>query len=187
MRSLLISCFTCLLITGQLFAQSKNDVKSVSKSILTVDNISVHSLKTTTITDTTDMHAFRRSLLQNVGYGLQKRDEVTGAVSSINMKTVEHETYSNLAEFLMGRVAGVTVTQDAGSPGGYDISIRGINSLNFQAPPLFVIDGVPVSAGNALNMLNPQDIASIDIIKDGTAAIYGTRGANGVILITTKH
>ena len=187
MRSLLISFFTCLLITGQLIAQSKREAKPDSKSKTTVNDISVHSLKTTTITDSSDTHAFRQSLFQNVGYGFQKRDEVTGAVSSINMKTMQHETYSNLAEFLMGRVAGVTVTQDAGSPGGYDISIRGINSLNFQNPPLFVIDGVPVSAGNALNMLNPQDIASIDIIKDGTAAIYGTRGANGVILITTKH
>jgi TonB-dependent starch-binding outer membrane protein SusC len=120
-----------------------------------------------------------------VGYGTQKRSELTGAISSVSAKEVKDFSSKSLAESLSGLAAGVQVTKGDGVPGGAsDIIIRGAGSLNGMAP-LYVVDGVPQDAGFNFNM---RDVASVEILKDaGSAAIYGSRAAGGVILITTQH
>lgn len=121
-----------------------------------------------------------------IGYGTQRRRDLTGSVSSISAKDIEKQPLSRIDQMIEGRVSGVRVMQTNADPGGdVSIRIRGTNSINSGNEPLFVIDGFP-GAGD-LNSINPNDIASIEILKDASAtAIYGTRGANGVILITTK-
>ena len=117
-----------------------------------------------------------------VGYGVQKKSDVTGSLVSLSGEEMQETHQQNIANILQGRAAGVTVTSNSGAPGrGEEINIRGISSIN-GSPPLWIVDGVPTTAG-----VNPQDIESMEILKDASAtAIYGTKGANGVILITTK-
>jgi TonB-dependent starch-binding outer membrane protein SusC len=119
-----------------------------------------------------------------VGYGTQKRSELTGSISSVQADDIKDFSSKSLAESLGGMAAGVMVTKSDGTPGGAaDIIIRGAGSLNGMAP-LFVVDGVPQQAGFNFNM---RDVASVEILKDaGSAAIYGSRAAGGVILITTR-
>ena len=121
-----------------------------------------------------------------IGYGTQKKRDVTGAVGSVSMKDVENVPITRADQMLQGRVSGVQVTQTNSEPGGnISIRIRGTNSITAGNEPLFVIDGFP-GAGD-LNSINPNDIESIDVLKDASAtAIYGSRGANGVVIITTK-
>lgn len=120
-----------------------------------------------------------------VGYGSQRKTDLTGAVSSINVEDIAQFPTARVDQALQGRSSGVYVLNTDGSPGGNTmIRIRGLNSINGGNEPLVVIDGLQ---GGNLNSLNPQDIASMEILKDASAtAIYGSRGANGVILITTK-
>lgn len=120
-----------------------------------------------------------------VGYGTQTRKDVTGAVASIKGKEFENLPVSGAVQALQGRTAGVNVIRNGGSPGNSgSIRIRGTGTIN-NAEPLIIIDGVP--AGN-LNSVNPNDIASIEVLKDASAsAIYGTRAANGVLIVTTKR
>lgn len=124
-----------------------------------------------------------------VGYGTMKKSDVTGSVSSVTPEKLVDRPVINVGQALQNKVAGVQVIrQAAGDPGGRpQIRIRGTNSINTSSDPLFVVDGI-VGVINALQNLNPSDIASMDILKDASAtAIYGTRGANGVIIITTKR
>mgnify|MGYP000860850558 CR=1 FL=1 len=138
-----------------------------------------------------------------VGYGTMRRSDLTGAIASIRSEELTKTNPSTLAEALQGKVAGVRVNSQSGEPGsGVNIEIRGANSINAGSQPLYVIDGIPMdvnenevatsnqgnnTTGNPLAFLNPADIQSVDILKDASAAaIYGARGANGVILITTK-
>jgi TonB-linked SusC/RagA family outer membrane protein len=120
-----------------------------------------------------------------VGYGSQKKTDLTGAVTSIKIADIAQFPTARVDQALQGRSSGVYVLNTDGSPGGNTmIRIRGLNSINGGNEPLVVIDGLQ---GGNLNSLNPQDIASIEILKDASAtAIYGSRGANGVILITTR-
>lgn len=132
-----------------------------------------------------------------VGYGTQERRELTGSVTSIDTKRMESLISSSFDNQLAGRAAGVQVTTPGGLLGQRPIiRIRGVNSLTSSADPLFVIDGVPVVtsdrssivSSNPLANINPADIQSFEVLKDGSAtAIYGSRAANGVILITTKR
>lgn len=139
-----------------------------------------------------------------VGYGSQRREDLTGSVASVSSDELEKSVTSTFDEALQGRVAGVMVTQNSGKPGGgISVHVRGVSSLNGNSEPLYVIDGVPISGEaaattnssgisqkttNALATLNPQDIKSIEVLKDASAtAIYGARAANGVVLITTKR
>ncbi len=121
-----------------------------------------------------------------VGYGTQKRKDLTGAVSSVTAAQIEKVPVTTLDQALQGRSAGVQVTNNDGAPGGgVQVQIRGIGSLGSNSP-LYVVDGYPVSGG--VNTLNPNDIASIDVLKDASAtAIYGNRASNGVVIITTKR
>lgn len=143
-----------------------------------------------------------------VGYGVQRRTEVTGAVSSIRAETIQGTPSSSFENALQGRLAGVNVSESSGEPGAApQISIRGVGSISAGNEPLYVIDGVPMSQNSnlqhnvgsqrssfaapkisPLSTLNPNDIESIEVLKDASAAaIYGSRGSNGVILITTKR
>ncbi len=124
-----------------------------------------------------------------VGYGTMKKSDLTGAVSSVTPEKLVDRPVTNVGEALQNKVPGVQVIrQAAGDPGGRpQIRIRGTNSINTSSDPLFVVDGI-VGVLNALENLDPADIASIDILKDASStAIYGARGANGVIMITTKR
>ena len=120
-----------------------------------------------------------------IGYGSQSRKDVTGAVASVKGEQIQNLPVSSATQALQGRAAGVNVVRNGGSPGNTgSIRIRGTGTIN-NAEPLVVIDGIP--AGD-LNSVNPNDIASIEILKDASAsAIYGTRAANGVVIVTTKR
>lgn len=121
-----------------------------------------------------------------VGYGIQKKSNITGAISSIRSRDLENVPNGRIEQALQGRVSGVTIMQNSGQPGSSStIRIRGITTFN-NNEPLYVVDGVVVDPGG-IGYLNQSDIASIEVLKDAaSAAIYGTRAAGGVILITTK-
>jgi TonB-dependent starch-binding outer membrane protein SusC len=122
-----------------------------------------------------------------IGYGSQKREDVTGSISSVSAATLEKVPVTSLDQSLQGRAAGVQIVNNDASPGGnVSVLIRGIGSLaNGGNKPLYVVDGYPTSEG--INNINPNDIATIDVLKDASAtAVYGVRAANGVVIITTK-
>lgn len=129
-----------------------------------------------------------------VGYGTQEKRDVTGAMSSVKADDFNKGIINTPEQLLQGKVAGVNVTSASGEPGAAQaITVRGPGSIRSGSTPLFVVDGLPLdnsSTGvptNPLNFINPQDIESIDVLKDASAtAIYGARGANGVVIITTK-
>lgn len=120
-----------------------------------------------------------------VAYGTQRKSSVTGSISTVNSETLKTVTTPSVASMLQGKVAGVSITQKSGKPNGdTDITIRGKGSISSTTTPLWVVDGV---VGGQASDLNPNDIESMTILKDGSAtALYGSRGANGVILVTTK-
>jgi TonB-linked SusC/RagA family outer membrane protein len=136
-----------------------------------------------------------------VGYGTQSRQELTTSVASVNAAAIERQPVAGFDQALQGQAPGVQVSAPSGAPGaGINVRIRGNATLNLNASPLYVIDGIPVlptyeqeltvgsQRPNPLNALNPNDIESIDILKDGAAAaIYGLRASNGVVVITTKR
>lgn len=121
-----------------------------------------------------------------VGYGQQKKKDVTGAIASINSKTIMEVPVTNAQQALQGRTPGIDVLNNSNKPGDEpQVRIRGNRSLSAGNDPLYVVDGIPF-AGN-LNDISPADIASMDVLKDASAtAIYGSRGANGVVLVTTR-
>ncbi|GAO29462.1 TonB-dependent receptor [Geofilum rubicundum JCM 15548] len=129
-----------------------------------------------------------------VGYGVQKRSDVTGSMVSVGEEELNVRPVSNALEALQGRAAGVDITSNE-RPGEIgNITIRGMRSMVQNSSgdyigntPLYVVDGIPLMSSSAIETLNPRDIESIDILKDASAtAIYGSRGANGVVLVTTK-
>lgn len=123
-----------------------------------------------------------------IGYGTQKKRDVTGAIGSINEETIKALPVSRFEQSLQGRIAGVNVTSNSGAPGGgVSIRIRGVGTIN-NNQPLYIIDNIPVFGDNALNSINSNDIQSIEVLKDASAtAIYGARAANGVVIVTTKR
>lgn len=112
----------------------------------------------------------------DIGYGTQEKGKLTNSVSSLKADRNKPQTFNTIYDYIRGRVAGVTVSPDN------KITIRGTNSINSSVDPLFIVDGVEVPD---ISTINPSDVKSIDVIKDGSSAIYGMRGANGVIIITT--
>lgn len=120
-----------------------------------------------------------------IGYGSIKKSDLTGSVANVSSEKILEKNSTNPLGALQGKVAGFTVNNNSGLPGGnFKVNIRGYNSINATNDPLFVIDGV---IGADFGMLNPSDIESVDVLKDASStAIYGARGANGVILVTTK-
>lgn len=122
-----------------------------------------------------------------VGYGTVKKSDLTGSVSTVGRRSFESQPAKNVSEVLQGRTAGVEVTSTSGMPGsGAKVRVRGTTSINKSSDPLYVIDGIISSSG--LDGVNPLDIQSMEVLKDASStAIYGSRGANGVILITTRN
>lgn len=120
-----------------------------------------------------------------IGYGTMKRSDLTGSVSSVNAKAIENFKSGTVLEALGGQIAGVSITSADGTPGaGYDIKVRGVGTVNGDASPLFIVDGFEVAN---IDYLANQDIQSVEVLKDASAsAIYGARGANGVVMVTTK-
>jgi TonB-dependent SusC/RagA subfamily outer membrane receptor len=121
-----------------------------------------------------------------IGYGTQVRRDMTGSVSSAKGEALGRDTQTRVEEMMIGRFAGVDIVNVGGT---YSVRIRGQRSILGNNDPLIVIDGVPLTDGvNALSTLSPSDIGRIDVLKDAAStAIYGSRGANGVILITMQH
>lgn len=130
-----------------------------------------------------------------VGYGTQRRSDLTGSVASIKAATLQERPSPSVNQALSGRIPGVQINTNSGRPGGQtSVRVRGFSSINTTNNPLYVVDGVALPVGsqtqnsNAIDFINGNDIESIDVLKDASAtAIYGARGANGVIIITTKH
>ncbi len=120
-----------------------------------------------------------------VGYGVQKKSVVTAAISSVSSEELENSTPTRIEDVMKGRVSGVQITQSSGQPGSDSkVRIRGIGTIN-NSEPLYIVDGMAVGGG--ISYLNPTDIESVEVLKDAaSAAVYGARAANGVILITTK-
>lgn len=129
-----------------------------------------------------------------IGYGSAKKEDLTGSVDLITSKDFNEGAIVSAQQLISGKIAGVSVTSGSGAPGeGQNIIIRGVGSLSLTSSPLIVVDGIPLNDGgvggsrNPLNLINPNDIESMVVLKDASAtAIYGSRAANGVILITTK-
>lgn len=124
-----------------------------------------------------------------IGYGTNKKERVTGAITSIDEKEFQNYANANIDQVMVGKMAGVDILTNARNPGDANsIIIRGPGSITRGANPLIVVDGFPLAEGSSLNVLNPNDIQSIDVIKDAaSSAIYGSRAANGLIMITTKN
>lgn len=154
--------------------------------------VAVNGRETIAIQMQTDASSLEEVVV--VGYGTQRRKDVTGAIASVKSESFNKGVVANAGQLLQGKVSGVNVSSSSGEPGAsQDIIIRGVGSLRSGTTPLYVVDGFPIDnsgngmATNPLNFINPQDIASIDVLKDASAAaIYGARAANGVIVITTK-
>ena len=170
-----------------------------SVGFLTQQRVITGAASDLNITLAEDLKALQEVVV--VGYGTQSRQELTTSVASVNSNALARQTVAGFDQALQGQAAGVQVAAPSGAPGaGINVRIRGNATLNLNASPLYVIDGVPVlptyeqelSVGgqrpNPLNALNPNDIESIDVLKDGAAAaIYGLRASNGVVVITTKR
>lgn len=130
-----------------------------------------------------------------VGYGTQRKVETTGAIASVKAEDIVQTPVTNVAQGLQARMAGVQITQNSSAPGGnISVRVRGTNSINGTSEPLYIVDGIQISNSGGVNevsplsTINPSDIESVEVLKDASAtAIYGSRGANGVVLITTKR
>lgn len=151
----------------------------------------------TSSTVTVQLQATNRSMdeVVVVGYGTRRKSDLTGAVGSVRGSQLQERPAPSLNQALAGRITGVQVNVNSGRPGGQtNVRIRGFSSINTSNNPLYIIDGVALPQGtqsqnsNSIDFINPNDIASIEVLKDASAtAIYGARGANGVILVTTKR
>jgi TonB-linked SusC/RagA family outer membrane protein len=186
---------------------ANNAVIQVSYIGYVTQEITITSQTTLDILLQSDSEAIEEVVV--VGYGTQRKRDLTGAVVSVNSSKLKERSYSNVMQSLAGQLPGIQISQAQGAPGfAPSIKIRGASTINAGATPLYVVDGIPIEDGsptettsqspnqvrnlssnmNPLNMINPQDIESIEILKDASsAAIYGSRGANGVVLITTKQ
>ncbi|SRX73447.1 TonB-dependent receptor [Aequorivita antarctica] len=161
--------------------------------------VSIFGISNITVTMVEDSSALEEIVV--IGYGTEKKSLVSDALSTINAKQIENLPLASVDGLLQGQAAGVQVNQNSGTPGGQmSVRIRGLTSISGSSQPLYIIDGIPVTTGDfgqigysgqgssALTDLNPNDIESISILKDASAtAIYGARGSNGIVLITTKR
>lgn len=163
-----------------------NGTLVISSLGFTSQEVNIGGRSQLTVTLVEDQKALEEVVV--VGYGTQRKSDVTGSLSSVTSKEIKSVPVTGVGQALQGRAAGVQVTQASNAPGGgVTIRIRGGNSINAGNEPLYVIDGFPVYNESGAN-LNPNDIESMEILKDASAtAIYGSRGANGVVLITTKR
>ena len=181
----------------------EKDVLVISYIGFISKKLTVSALTNYTIILEADIEALEEVVV--IGYGTQKKSDITGSVSSIRKADMNPGPVASVSNLMQSTAPGVVLTQSSSQPGGgFDVKIRGASSVLGANGPLYVIDGLPVTSDNVqpgsssrhrsspprnpLNGLNPQDIVSIEILKDASAtAIYGARGANGVVLITTKR
>ncbi|MRX69434.1 TonB-linked outer membrane protein, SusC/RagA family [Flavobacterium resistens] len=164
--------------TGQVLVYSSTGSKSVERTVSTSSEINVKLVE----------EVSQLNEIVVVGYGTAKKSDVTGAVSSINAQQLMNRPVSSATEALQGKIAGVDVktSERPGTLG--EVRIRGNRSITAGNEPLYVVDGVPLLSASAIETLNPRDIETMDILKDASAtAIYGSRGANGVVIVTTKQ
>ncbi len=172
---------------------SANDVLVITFIGYTTEEVKVGNRDVITVAMTPDIETLSEVVV--VGYGTQRKIETTGSIASVKAEEITQTPVTNLAQGLQARVAGVQISQNSGAPGGnISVRVRGTNSINGTSEPLYVVDGIQISNGGGINdvsplsTINPNDIESVEILKDASAtAIYGARGANGVILITTKR
>lgn len=163
-----------------------NEVKSLKVSFVgyVTQNITINGRKVINVTLNPEVN--QQNDVVVIGYGTQKKSSLTGAISKFKNEKLDEAPVSRVDQALQGKIAGLTIQNTSSESGAAPkISIRGISSLNAGASPLIVIDGLPVPDG--LSFLNPADVESIEVLKDAaSAAIYGSRGASGVIMVTTK-
>lgn len=173
-------------IEGNYTLQVKKDAKLLFSFVGFINQtVNVEGRNTINVTLKEDSKTLDEVVV--VGYGTAKKSDVTGSIASINEKTLKEVPVSNVAQSMQGRIAGVQIQQTSTRPGSTSqIRIRGTRSLSATNDPLIIVDGIPF--GGSLNDIAPDDIKSVDILKDASAtAIYGSRGANGVILVTTNR
>ncbi len=182
---------------GQFSIAVASDNKALTFSFIgyTSQTVVINGSNTINVTLTATSNQLGEVLV--TGYSTQTRATTTGAISQVNSKSLEDRSYTSADQALQGRVAGLQSTGASGQPGALqEIRIRGIGSINANSNPLYVVDGIIINSGdlsriattsNALSGINPNDIETITVLKDASAAaIYGSRAANGVIVITTK-
>lgn len=182
MRYAFVTLFMFLFCVGSLYAQDKQNKEQQSNSDASMAKI--QAIQKQLIKQKQD--SIKLSTLRDVGYGYQKASDITGSVSSINTKGPQKYGYSNIYQYMQGRVPGLMVLK---SGAGYTIRIRGMtNSFSAgSSEPLIVLNGTPLSSVDDISYINPSDVKSIDVLKDAaSASIYGVRAANGVILIRTN-
>ncbi len=175
-------------LDGSFSLEVPDEAKSLSISYTGYEStvVSIEGLSTVQIILATMVSQLDEVVV--VGYGRQKKSDLTGSVSSVQVEDIASIPTSRVDQILQGRTAGVQITNVNGAPGsGTVVRVRGGNSIEGNNEPLWVIDGIIVGQNYNLNNLNPNDIESIEVLKDASSvAIYGSRGANGVILVTTK-
>ncbi|MFT3752828.1 MAG: SusC/RagA family TonB-linked outer membrane protein [Paludibacter sp.] len=177
------------------FSLKVSPTAKLNVSYVGYDKISVNVDGRTTLSVVLEETAKSLNEVVVVGYGKMKRTDLTGSISSVGSEAISKSVVTSLDQVLQGRAAGVQVSQNSGEPGGgVSVHIRGISSLSGSNEPIYVVDGIIIDGGsgttstNPLASINPNDIVSMDILKDASAtAIYGSRAANGVIQITTKR
>lgn len=197
-------------IATQTDAQGRYTISAPADAVLVLSSVGygtseVNVSGQTTVNSTLTTQGSNMNEVVVVGYGTARRRDVTGSTASVRERDFNKGVYTSPDQLIQGKAAGVLVINNTGQPGGSTtVRIRGASSIRSGNQPLFVVDGVPLSGGaarpggnggdfgsdpgNPLNFINPNDIAGIEILKDASAtAIYGSRGANGVVIITTKR
>ena len=168
-RILVVSLFAFLFVLGT-DAQDKKEQRRLRKDQRRIERAIYDSLRL--------VKASEDSV--NIGFGYVKKKDLTTSVSRVEADELQMRGYTSIGEYLKGRVPGLQVMK-VGS--GYKYQIRGINSINSSTDPLFLVDGIEVSD---IDFINPNDVQSVEVLKDASASIYGNKGACGVIMITTK-
>ena len=180
---------------GNYALENVNNSATLVFSYLGYKTVEVPVNGNSTVNVTMEEDASQLEEVVLIGYGSQKKSDLTGAVGQVDADQLQERPATSLNQALSGKIAGVQVNTNSGRPGGKsNIRVRGFSSINSSNNPLYVIDGVQLPQGNqanfssAIDYLNPNDVVSIEVLKDASStAIYGARGANGVILVTTKR
>lgn len=170
-KFLLMLMMAAVVAGGTIYSQDKKELRRIRKEERRMEK---------TIRDSLRMKEFEEDSV-NVGYRYVKRKHLVNSVGKAKSVNENMGNYTHIAEYLQGRVAGLIVQKTGG---GYKYYIRGIGSINSSTDPLFVVDGSTV---NDISYISPNDVKSVEVLKDASASIYGSRGACGVILITTKR
>lgn len=180
MRSLVSLFFILFMSVSCLYAQetqAEKPKKNAKASIVSIQAVPTQMIKQI---QSAGIRIRTHNLLRDVGYGYQKNSNITSSISSLHPTSNQMDGYTNIYQYLEGHVAGVTVL-------GTRILIRGIHTATGSNEPLVVLNGIELDSSSQLGFINPADVKSIEVLKDaGSTAVYGLKGANGVILITTK-